>query len=122
MFVVSYRLQLKMASLTMYGTDSAAPQSNRNDALKWGVAAGTAMGMVVYFLATGSGSQTTLYSTAVKPVNTLPAATVPVLGNPVRVSATNVVGARPAARTQMDAYQTPSSFNTVAPVSQVCHG
>ena len=83
-------------------------QSNRSDALKWGIAAGAAAGVVVYILAAGGGHQTMMYSTVVKPVNSVPVATVPAVGT-TRASAIKVA-ARPTARTQMDAFPTDQSW------------
>ena len=84
----------------MYGT------SPNTDALKWAIAAGSAAAVVVYFLAASSAPETAMYSTAVKPVSTVPVAALPTMGRPALPTATNVVvGARPAAVTQLEAYQ-----------------
>ena len=51
-----------------YRTTEVAPTNTRSDALKWGAAAGTAMGLIVYamasYSATGVNSASTLVSTA----------------------------------------------------------
>ena len=101
---------------TAGGTGSAASQSNRGEAMAWGLVAGAAAGLVVYFLAAASGAQTSLYST-VRPVTAMTTTTVPMMGRSLRVSASEGSSAGIAAQTQLAAHQVLPDWDSL-PVSQ----